>query len=118
MDSLNAVALNYVGYTYAERNDSLEYALQLVNRALDIDKDNGYYIDSRGWIFYMMARYEDALHELKRASEIVEDAVIYEHLGDVYRQLNDGIKAREAYEKALELDPSNDALMEKLSTQD
>jgi tetratricopeptide (TPR) repeat protein len=118
MDSLNAVALNYVGYTYAERNDSLEYALQLVNRALDIDKDNGYYIDSRGWIFYMMARYEDALHELKRASEIVEDAVIYEHLGDVYRQLNDGIKAREAYEKALELDPSNNALMEKLSTQD
>jgi len=118
MDSLNAVALNYVGYTYAERNDSLEYALQLVNRALDIDEDNGYYIDSRGWIFYMMAKYEDALKELKRASEIIEDAVIFEHLGDVYRRLDDEDKAREAYEKALELAPGNESLREKLSIQD
>jgi len=118
MDSLNAMALNYVGYTYAERNDSLEYALQLVDRALDIDEDNGYYIDSRGWIFYMMARYEDALKELRRASEIVEDAVIFEHLGDVYRRLDDEAKAREAYEKALELDPGNKSLMEKLSIRD
>jgi len=114
IDTLNAVALNYIGYTYAEKNDSLEYALRLLDRALEIDRDNGYYIDSRGWIYYMMGRYDDALSELIRASEIVEDAVILEHLGDVYQQLSENTKAREAYEKAMELDPKNKTLESKL----
>ncbi|UCD19288.1 MAG: tetratricopeptide repeat protein [candidate division WOR-3 bacterium] len=116
VDTLNAVALNYVGYTYAERNDSLNYALQLINRALEIDVDNGYYIDSRGWVFYKMGRYEEALRELKRANEIVEDAVILEHLGDVYMKLDDREKAREAYEKAVELDVGNKSLKKKLDS--
>lgn len=114
IDTLNAVALNYVGYTYAERNDSLEYALRLVDRALEIDGENGYYIDSRGWIYYMMGRYEDALADLIRASEMVEDAVIFEHLGDVYYQMSDNTRAMDAYQKALELDPKNKILQGKL----
>lgn len=118
IDTLNAVALNYVGYTYAEQNDSLDYALQLVNRALEIDKDNGYYIDSRGWVYYMMGRFEEAAEELKKAASLVEDAVIFEHLGDTYRKLNDMDKARNAYEKAMELDPENRILREKLLSLD
>jgi tetratricopeptide (TPR) repeat protein len=115
VDTLNAVALNYVGYSYAERRDSLEYALELVNRALAIEVDNGYYIDSRGWIFYMMGRYEDALVELQRASEIVEDAVIFEHLGDVYLKLGEPSKAKDAYEKALEMEPQKKDIKAKLN---
>ncbi|GAI64169.1 unnamed protein product, partial [marine sediment metagenome] len=71
LDTTNSTALNYVGYTYAEQNDSLEYALQLINKALLIEKDNGYYIDSRGWVFYQMGKYDEALEELKNASPIV-----------------------------------------------
>jgi tetratricopeptide (TPR) repeat protein len=115
VDTLNAVALNYVGYTYAERSDSLEYALELVNRAVEIEGDNGYYIDSRGWIFYMMGRYEDALDELQRASEIVEDAVIFEHLGDVYLKLGEPSKAKDAYERAFEMEPNNKDIETKLN---
>ena len=113
IDTLNAVALNYVGYTYAERNDSLEYALELINRALSNDADNGYYIDSRGWIFYKMGRYEEALKELERAREIIEDAVILEHLGDVYRELDRNAAAREAYQRALEIEPGNREVQRK-----
>jgi tetratricopeptide (TPR) repeat protein len=116
VDTLNAVALNYVGYTYAERNDSLDYALQLIDRALEIDVDNGYYIDSRGWVFYKMGRYEEALRELEKASEIVEDAVILEHLGDVYMQLENRNAAREAYQRASELDAGNKMLKKKLDS--
>jgi len=114
LDTTNSTALNYVGYTYAEQNDSLEYALQLINKALLIEKDNGYYIDSRGWVFYQMGKYDEALEELKNASAIVEDAVILEHLGDVYLKLNDSERAKEAYEKALEYDFENSVLKEKL----
>ncbi len=115
VDTLNAMALNYVGYTFAERNDSLEYALELVNRALAIEDDNGYYIDSRGWIFYMMGLYEDALDELKRASEIVEDAVIFEHLGDVYLKLGERSKAKDAYKKAFDIEPNNRGVETKIN---
>lgn len=114
LDTTNSTALNYVGYNYAEQNDSLEYALQLINKALLIEKDNGYYIDSRGWVFYQMGKYDEALEELKNASAIIEDAVILEHLGDVYLKLNDSEKAKEAYEKALEYDFENSVLKEKL----
>ncbi|UCD05953.1 MAG: tetratricopeptide repeat protein [candidate division WOR-3 bacterium] len=114
IDTLNAVALNYIGYTYAERNDSLEYALRLIDRALEIDADNGYYTDSRGWVLYKMGRLEEALHELKRASEIVEDAVILEHLGDVYRELGESNAALDAYKRALEIEPGNKALRSKI----
>ncbi len=116
IDTLNAVALNYVGYTYAERSDSLEYALKLIDRALEIDVDNGYYIDSRGWVLYKMGRYEDALKELERASEIIEDAVILQHLGDVYLELGRRNAARDAYEKALKIEPHNRTLRDKIDS--
>ena len=114
IDTTNSVALNYVGYTYAEQNDSLEYALQLINKALLIEENNGHYIDSRAWVFYKMGRYEEALKELKKAAGIIEDAVIFEHLGDVYLKLDDIEKARDAYEKALEHEPESKILKEKL----
>jgi tetratricopeptide (TPR) repeat protein len=62
----------------------------------------------------MMGRYEDALQELKRASEIVEDAVILEHLGDVYIKLDDLGRAKDAYDRALEFEPDNKELRRKL----
>lgn len=114
LDTTNATALNYVGYTYAEQNERLEYALELINRALIIDPTNGYYIDSRGWAYYQMGNYEKALEDLERAASIVEDAVILEHLGDVYMKLNKHDKAREAYEKALEFEPGNKSLKNKI----
>lgn len=114
IDTTNAMALNYVGYTYAEKNERLEYALGLIDRALLLDPNNAYYIDSRGWVFYKMGKYEDALEELKRAADIVEDRVILEHLGDVYMKLGKPEKARAAYKKALEFDSKNKNLRTKL----
>ncbi len=114
IDTVNAEALNYVGYTFAERNDSLEYALELINKALALEEDNGYYIDSRGWVFYQMEQYDKALKDLERAAKFVEDAVILEHLGDVYMKLNDMQKAKNAYIKALEHDPKNKILKQKI----
>ncbi|MGQ9663744.1 MAG: tetratricopeptide repeat protein [bacterium] len=114
LDSSDANALNYVGYTYAERAESLEYALNLIERALSIEPNNGYFIDSRGWVYYQQGDYESALSDLKKASELVEDAVIFEHLGDVYVKLNEIEKAIEVYQKVLTLDPQNKNIKNKL----
>ncbi|OPX18251.1 hypothetical protein BXT86_02015 [candidate division WOR-3 bacterium 4484_100] len=114
IDTTDANALNYVGYTFAEKNDSLEYALELINRALSIDPNNGYYIDSRGWVYYQMGEFDKALTELERAAELAPDPVILEHLGDVYVKLNKLDDARQAYIQALEKDPKNKKLRKKL----
>ncbi len=114
IDSTDAMALNYVGYTYAERGERLDYALELIEKALSIEPNNGYIIDSRGWVYYQKGDYESALLDLKRASELVEDAVIIEHLGDVYLKLKDVDKAIEMYEKVLRLEPKNKNVRQKL----
>ncbi|MBN2620353.1 tetratricopeptide repeat protein [candidate division WOR-3 bacterium] len=114
LDSTNATAMNYVGYMLAERSDSLEYALELIDRALQLDAHNAFFIDSRGWVFFKMGRYEDALFELQRAADITDDAVILEHLGDAYMQLSQKEKARTAYLRALNMAPDSRTLQQKL----
>jgi tetratricopeptide (TPR) repeat protein len=115
IDTMNATAMNYVGYTLADRNEQLDYALELIERALSIDTHNAYFIDSRAWVFYRMGRYEDARHDLERAIDITEDAVILEHLGDVYMALDEPLKAVDAFERASQLDPENKILRKKIN---
>jgi tetratricopeptide (TPR) repeat protein len=114
IDTLHATALNYVGYTYAENNDSLSYALELIERALMLDRDNAYYLDSRGWVYFRLGLYDYARQDLERAARIVEDAVILDHLGDVYMKLGDIEHARDMYMKALDQDPDNRTLRHKI----
>ncbi|HEV2846518.1 MAG TPA: tetratricopeptide repeat protein, partial [Thermoanaerobaculia bacterium] len=90
-------ALNYLGYTMAEANVHLEEALELVNRAVALDPDNGSYVDSLGWIYYRMGRPEQAREHLERAVRLdPEDATLQEHLGDVYVALGQKERARQA----------------------
>ncbi len=70
---------------YAERGQNLDEAIQLIEKALEIEPENGYFIDSLGWAYYQQGRYPEALRELKRAVERAkDDPVIFEHLGDAY----------------------------------
>jgi len=100
-----AVALNYLGYTYALQNRNLNEAERLVNRALKLDPHNGAYIDSLGWVYFKKGRYRQALEQLEKAGILLEDAEVYDHLGDVYLKLGNKEKAKENYRKSLELVP-------------
>ena len=105
----NANALNYLGYTLAEDGTQLSEAEVMIKRALDIDTNNGYFIDSLGWVYYKMNRFSDAKRELERAVELVpNDAVILEHLGLVHWRLGDISKARKVMERALKYAPESD----------
>lgn len=98
----NAVALNYLGYAYAEVGEHLDQAEKLVRQALAIDKNNGYYVDSLGWIYFKMARYQEALKQLKKAAQLTpNDAAILEHLGHTYQKLGKRKEAYATFEKAL-----------------
>lgn len=101
-------ALNYLGYTFAEKGENLNEALDLTRRAVSLDPDNGSYVDSLGWTYYQLGRYDQARGYLERASRLEpEDATLQEHLGDVYVALGQKERAREAYRRAVELDDDN-----------
>ena len=120
MDPANAAEpYNYLGYMWAEQNIHLDEAEDAVKRALQLDPDNGAYLDSMAWVEYRQGKYDQALENLKRAIENLprEDAVVFEHLGDVYLKLNRVSQALESWQKAKTLDPSNKDLAAKIDGQ-
>jgi tetratricopeptide (TPR) repeat protein len=118
IDPHHADALNYLGYSYAERGIKLDQALSLTKRAVALKPDNGYYVDSLGWALYKAGMVEEALKEIERASKLVkDDPVIYEHLGEIYLQQRKLAEAREAWLHSLEVDPSNEKLLQRFREQ-
>ena len=120
MDPANAAEpYNYLGYMWAEQNSHLDEAEDAIKRALQLDPENGAYLDSMAWVQYRQGKYDQALENLKRAIENLprEDSVVFEHLGDVYLKLNRVSQALESWQKAETLDPSNKDLAAKIDGQ-
>lgn len=100
----DADALNFIGYSYAEREVNLEQAEELVLSALEIRPNDGNIQDSMGWVYYKLARYEEAIEWLELANEnLPGHAVLVDHLGDAYRAQGNLVRALELYQEALEL---------------
>jgi tetratricopeptide (TPR) repeat protein len=118
LDPHHADALNYLGYSYADRGIRIDQAISLTKQAVALKPENGYYVDSLGWAFFKSGQLTEALVELKRAAALVgDDPVIYEHLGDIYAKQQRTSDAREAWLHALELDPTNLKLMDRFREQ-
>lgn len=117
LDPQHGPALNYLGYSLAERNERLKEALDLVQRALEHDTWNGLYLDSLGWVYYRMGRYDEAREPLERAAlELPKDPTVLEHLGDVYLSLGERQLAVAAWNRALAAAPRDaDALRSKIA---
>jgi tetratricopeptide (TPR) repeat protein len=97
---------NFYGYLLAEKGESLDLAEQLLAKALAKEPQNGYFLDSLGWIRFKKGRFREALDILlKAAGKAEDDAVIWEHIGDTYVKLNESSKAMNAYQKSLAIDP-------------
>src|SRR5512135_3605310 len=102
LDPKHATALNYLGYTFADRNMRLPEAEKLILRALEIRPEDGYFLDSLAWVHFREGNYRRAEEELLRALKTVpDDPVVLEHLGDVlHAQGRDG-EAAAQFEKAI-----------------
>ena len=111
-----AEAYNFLGYMWAERNTHLDEADEMIKRALELDPNNGAYLDSLGWLHFRKGKFDEALANLTRAAQILnrEDPVVFEHLGDTYAKLNRVPQALEYWQKAIALDPENKALAAKI----
>lgn len=59
--------LNYLGYSLVDRNENLDEALKLIQRAVELRPDDGYILDSLAWAYYRLGRYDEAVAPMERA---------------------------------------------------
>ncbi len=116
-DPEHADSLNFLGYSLAEKGQDLERAEVLVQNAIKVKPDNGYFLDSLAWVYFKQGKKRLAWQEIKRAVKLVDtDPVIWEHYGDIASSLNLLPDARKGYGKSLENDGENaDAVRIKLN---
>lgn len=96
-------ALNFVAYRLAEAGRDLERAEALSKRALETSPNDGYYLDTLGWIYYQSGRYAEAESVLSRAATTSSgDAVVVEHYGDALVKSGKLERAIDVYRAALE----------------
>ncbi len=109
LDPKHSGALNYVGYTLAEEGRDLERALVLIQRALQLDPEKAYILDSLAWVHYKLDNISLALENIRLAVAAPggDDPVIWEHYGDIALKAKNTSMAQKAYAKALELGAEN-----------
>ncbi len=102
-DPENSSAYNYLGYLFAEKSEHLEEAEKLISRALELKPNDGFYLDSLGWVHYQRGEFDKAAPLFEQAIKLEpKEGVIYEHLGDVKKSKGDKKAAHDLYEKALQ----------------
>jgi tetratricopeptide (TPR) repeat protein len=101
-DPLNASAANYLGYMLADRGVRLEESVKYIQKALQLEPNNGAYLDSLGWAYYKMDRCDLAAPHLEKAARLLsDDPTIHEHLGRLYLRMGKDIQAEQEWERAL-----------------
>ena len=100
----NATVLNYLGYMLADRGVRIDEAISYIGKALEIEPENGAYLDSLGWAYFKLNDMEKAEKYLLEAASIVpKDPTIHDHLGDLYFKTGQLEKAREYWTESIRI---------------
>ena len=111
----NAELMNELAYFWADEDQHLEEALDLSRRATTLEPDNGPILDTLGWVYYQKDQAKDALPYLQRAAFLTNnDPVVLQHVGDAYLKLGQRREAISAWTHALEKDPHNGDLANRI----
>lgn len=101
--------MNYLGYSWIDMNMNLDEGMAMIQAAVDIRPNDGYIVDSLGWAYYRLGKYDDAVRELERAIELKPaDVTINDHLGDAYWRVGRELEATFQWKRALINDPDED----------
>ncbi len=107
----NPVALNNLGYFLVERDAKLNEALDLINAAVKLNPANPSYLDSLGWAYFKLGKFDEAEKYLKEALRFdSSSSTINEHLGDVHQKQGKSDLAKSAWQKALNFTNDSDEI--------
>ncbi|TPK92092.1 MULTISPECIES: tetratricopeptide repeat protein [unclassified Mesorhizobium] len=103
--------LNYLGYSWVDMNTNLKEGLAMIQKAVDLRPSDGYIVDSLGWAYFRLGRFDDAVREMERAVSLKpEDPVLNDHLGDAYWRVGRKLEATFQWNQARALKPDPDVL--------
>ncbi len=110
--------LNYLAYSWLDRNQNLDRALNLLKKAVELEPNDGYIIDSLGWAFYLTGVIDKSIFYLEKAVSIMpNDATLNDHLGDAYWKSGRKQEANSQWKRVLIIDPNfknKEKILEKL----
>jgi tetratricopeptide (TPR) repeat protein len=110
-----AQVLNYLAYSWVDQNINIDDAFKMLTRAVELAPRDGMIIDSLGWAYYRMGRYDEAVRELEKAVELkAGDPVINDHLGDAYWKIGRKLEARFQWNHAQDSNPEHEDLLKIL----
>ncbi len=112
----DAYVLNYLAYSWLERNYKIDEAIQMLEKAYSFKSNDPYIIDSIGWAYYLINDYSKAEKFLKRAVELMpDDPIVNDHYGDILWKLGRKIQARYFWNNVLEMDDTEKNMIESIN---
>ena len=106
----HAHAYNALGYTFADRNLRLPEARKLIEKALELAPQDGYIVDSLGWVLFRMGQISEAVVQLRRAFQMRPEAEVGAHLGEALWADGKRDEAQKIWSDLLKESPANDTL--------
>ena len=111
----DAYVLNYLAYSWLERDYKIDEALEMLIKAYNMESDDPYIIDSIGWAYYLIKDYLKAERFLKRAVELMpDDPTVNDHYGDILWKLDRKIQARYFWKNVLEMKDLEEAMRKNI----
>nr|WP_051435112.1 tetratricopeptide repeat protein [Microvirga flocculans] len=115
LPAARAQVMNYLAYSWVDQNINIDEAFKMLTKAVELAPRDGMIIDSLGWAYYRMGRYEDAVRELEKAVELKPgDPTINDHLGDAYWRVGRKLEAKFQWDHAKNSDPEHEELVKIL----
>tara|TARA_B100001540_G_C15810399_1_gene644253 strand:- start:1685 stop:3379 length:1695 start_codon:yes stop_codon:yes gene_type:complete len=106
-----AYVINYLAYSWIEKGVNIEKSLEMLKKANDLKKNDGYIVDSLGWALFKLERYKEAEKYLRLAVTLMpSDPIVNDHYGDVLWMNNEKIKARYYWHYVLNLEKTEEKL--------
>ena len=115
LDPNDPLINNNYSYAFATRGIQLDRALKMVKISVAADSLNSSYLDTIGWVYYMLGNFTDAKLYLEKAIEVGgKSSVMLDHLADAEYKLGNKDKAIELWKNALELEPTKIEIQNKI----
>ena len=116
IDSNDAYILNYLAYSWLERDYKIDEAISMLEKAYKLKSDDPYIIDSIGWAYYLVNDYLKAEKFIKRAVELMpDDPIVNDHYGDILWMLDRKIQARYFWNNVIEMEKTEVEMIENIN---